>query len=75
MERIKAVIVSDGSSVAVMLNDSDISDNIDDIAFRAIPGSDAVLDIGKLEMHRTGSREDFFRRAGEILGYEVAVKK
>lgn len=70
---IKTVIVSDGQNVAVLLNDTDISDTIDDVAFRAIPGADAVLDFGKLDLHRVGSREDFFRRAGEILGYEVAV--
>lgn len=70
---IKTVIVSDGQNVAVLLNDTDISDTIDDVAFRAIPGADAVLDFGKLDLHRTGSREDFFRRAGEILGYNIMV--
>lgn len=71
---VKTAIVSDGQNVAVMLNDTDISDAIDDIAFRAIPGADAVLDFGKLDLHRTGGREDFYRRAGAILGYEVTAK-
>lgn len=74
MNRIKTVIVSDGINVAVMLNDSDISDNIDDIAFRTIPNSETVLDFGTLKMHHVGSREDFFKRAGEILGYEIIAK-
>lgn len=71
---VKTVIVSDGQNVAVMLNDTDISDAIDDVAFRAIPGADAVLDFGKIDLHRAGSREDFYRRAGEILGHEVIAK-
>lgn len=71
---IKTVIVSDGQSVAVMLNDTDISAAIDDVAFRAIPGADVVLDFGKLDLQRTGSREDFFRQAGAILGYEIIAR-
>lgn len=70
---IKTVIVSDGQNVAVLLNDTDISDTIDDVAFRAIPGADAVLDFGKLDLHRTGSRADFWKRAGKILGYDIMM--
>lgn len=74
MERIKTVIVSDGQNVAVLLNENDITDSIDDITLLAIPGSETTLDFGRMDMHKAGSREDFFRRAGKILGYEVVAK-